>query len=47
MRPGSRPTPADLYSCIGVLVEKLKTLEIKGKLWIVQKQLIREYQENE
>ncbi len=47
LRLRSKPTPNDMFNCIKVLAEKLKTQNIKGKLWIIQKKIIREYQEEE
>lgn len=44
LRLPSRPTPADLFDLITTLIAALVQAEITGKLWIVQRGYIREYQ---
>jgi predicted nuclease of predicted toxin-antitoxin system len=46
IRLSSKPTPEELYECILLLANKLKNTNITGKLWIIQKKAIREYQED-
>lgn len=46
IRLSSKPTPEELYDCVLLLTNKLKNTNITGKLWIIQKQAIREYQED-
>jgi predicted nuclease of predicted toxin-antitoxin system len=46
IRLSSKPTPEELYECVLLLANKLKNTDITGKLWIIQKKAIREYQEN-
>lgn len=44
----SKPTPDDLQRAIRTLIGGLARKEIRGKLWIIQRTRIREYQpENE
>jgi len=38
-----RPTPADLYAAVRVLIAALDRERISGKLWIVERFRIREY----
>jgi hypothetical protein len=48
IRLSSKPTPDDLLRAIRTLAGGLSRKEIKGKLWIIQRGRIREYQpENE
>lgn len=44
IRLGSRPTPDDLLSAIRMLVSGLQRSSIEGRLWIVERDKIREYQ---
>jgi len=44
LRLPPRPTQDDLFETMGVLAAGLKTSDITGKLWIVQRGRIREYQ---
>ncbi|MBN2534406.1 MAG: DUF5615 family PIN-like protein [Spirochaetales bacterium] len=46
IRLSSEPTPEELYECVLLLANKLKNTDITGKLWIIQKKVIREYQED-
>ncbi len=43
LRP--KPTPNELNDCITMLADKLFDKDVDGKLWIIQKNIIREYQE--
>jgi predicted nuclease of predicted toxin-antitoxin system len=48
LRLPSKPTPDDLQRAIRTLIGGLARKEIRGKLWIIQRARIREYQpENE
>jgi predicted nuclease of predicted toxin-antitoxin system len=48
LRLPSKPTPDDLQRAIRTLIGGLARKEIRGKLWIIQRTRIREYQpENE
>ena len=44
LRIPSKPTPDDLLRAVRTLVGGLARKEIKGKLWIIQRGRIREYQ---
>lgn len=43
IRLKAAPTPDNLYACVRLLVNGLKSNEIDGKLWIVQEKAIRVY----
>lgn len=45
LRLPPRPTPDDLYDGVRTLIGGLERESIEGKLWIVQRGRIREYQE--
>jgi len=45
MRLSHRPTPQDLFDVVNMLIAGLVHDDVVGKLWIVQKSRIREYQE--
>lgn len=45
LRLPCKPTPEDLYDLIRTLLARLSLAEIAGKLWIVQRGHVREYQE--
>jgi predicted nuclease of predicted toxin-antitoxin system len=45
LRLPKRPTPQDLIDAIATLIAALKTEEILGKLWIIQRGQIRIYQQ--
>jgi hypothetical protein len=48
MRLPSKPSPLDLLELTGTLVRTLGQKDIGGKLWVVQRGRVREYQpENE
>jgi len=47
LRLPARPTQDDLFEAMHVLVAGLKSSDITGKLWIVQRGRIREYQGEE
>jgi len=44
LRLPSKPTPDDLQRAIRTLIGGLARKEIRGKLWIIQRARIREYQ---
>ena len=44
--PGG-PTPSDLTDGVGTLIVSLQRDSIEGKLWVVQRGLIRQYQERD
>ncbi len=44
LRLPSKPTPDDLIDAIRTMIRGLGLKEIEGKLWIVQRERIREYQ---
>ena len=44
LRLPSKPTPDDLLGTVRTLVGGLARKEVKGKLWIIQRGRIREYQ---
>ena len=44
LRLPRRPSPTTLYKTLGTLVNTLAKREIEGKLWIVERLWIREYQ---
>ena len=46
IRLSSNPTPKELYESIQLLASELKKNEIIGKLWIIQRNSIRVYQED-
>jgi predicted nuclease of predicted toxin-antitoxin system len=39
-----KPTPDDLLSALRTLIEGLKKADVRGRLWIVQRDHIREHQ---
>jgi len=43
IRLPARPEPGDLWTAVRTLIAGLKGSEIVGKLWIVQREQIREY----
>ncbi|NVM57852.1 MAG: hypothetical protein HWN51_07020, partial [Desulfobacterales bacterium] len=45
IRLSPKPAPGELNDCSEILADKLIERDIDGKLWIVQKNIIREYQE--
>lgn len=47
LRLPPRPTPEDLFDAIRTLIGGLERGTIHGKLWIVQRGRIREYEERE
>jgi predicted nuclease of predicted toxin-antitoxin system len=47
LRLPPKPSPKDLLDAVRTLVAGLKQGEIEGKLWIVQRGKIREYQQPE
>jgi hypothetical protein len=44
LRLPSKPTPDDLQRTIRTLIGGLARKEVRGKLWIIQRGRIREYQ---
>ncbi|MEJ5375058.1 MAG: DUF5615 family PIN-like protein [bacterium] len=44
LRLPHKPTDQDLWACCRTLIEGLAQNDIKGKLWIVERNRIREYQ---
>ncbi len=44
LRLPAKPSPSDLWEACRALISGLKFNEITGKLWIVQRGRIREYQ---
>ena len=44
IRPPHRPSAADLSECVETLIRGLARDPIEGKLWIIQKGRIRQYQ---
>jgi predicted nuclease of predicted toxin-antitoxin system len=46
LRLPPKAAPTDLYKALATLIRALETGDIRGKLWIVQKDRIREYQED-
>jgi hypothetical protein len=44
LRPPRKPVDEDLWACCRTLIEGLAQGDITGKLWIVQRDRIREYQ---
>ncbi len=47
LRLPSRATPEDLIFALGTMIGGLRKADVKGKLWIVQRNRIREYQPEE
>jgi predicted nuclease of predicted toxin-antitoxin system len=45
LRLPPKPTPEDLFVVVGTLLGGLAQGTIEGKLWIIQRRRIREYQE--
>jgi hypothetical protein len=47
LRLPPRPSPGDLLDLMQTLIRGLARTDIKGKLWVVQRGRIREYQQEE
>ena len=47
LRLPSKPTPQDMRDAIQTLIARLTQADITGRLWIVQRGKVREYQEED